>query len=162
MEIPVSSVLPSHAQKPGVRNHGACVAIHHLEPQLPLSEHASFQGLLSFEEFMATEIPLASPYANALLWTTGFQFRMLRACGMHTIQLGVGLHLNGSALQTLVDFQHFGPPPIRQQLATAWEAFRSWKLGHGIQCSQPQFRPFMLVSNTEDMCVFKTKVASQN
>lgn len=114
---------------------------------------------LNFEMFMDEEIKMADPHLNSLLWCHGFHFLMLRPCSMHAIHLGVGLDLNGSTLRTLLDHGVYGPPPLRQQLATAWARFREWRYVHGIACSQPQFRPYMLVSSPDDMCLLRTKVS---
>lgn len=116
------------------------------------------QGLLCFQEFLDSELDLSSPHHNAILWTAGFDWSMLRGCSMHTVQLGCGLDTNGSVLRTLIDFGKYGPPPLSNQMSVAWGHFKDWRRANKVQCSQPAFKAWMLVSNSDDMCLLKSKV----
>ena len=81
---------------------------------------------------------------------------------MHTCQLGIGLHLNGSVLRELLDADIFPGASASERFTKAFAHFRQWTRQHGISCSQSCFKPYMLVSKSgEEFCYFQTKDAWQ-
>ena len=110
-------------------------------------------------QFLSEQLPEDRSW-NPILYTMGFNFRMVRICSMHTCQLGIGLHLNGSALRELLDASVFPGANASERFAKAFSHFRQWTRQHGISCSQSCFKPYMLISKSgEEFCYLQTKDA---
>ena len=109
------------------------------------------------QRFLSEQLPEDRNW-NPILYTIGFNFRRIRICSMHTCQLGIGLHLNGSAFHELMAAGVFKGDTATERYKHAYSLFRQWCRQHKISCSQSCFKPWMLVTGKgEDFCFFQTK-----
>ena len=108
-------------------------------------------------QFFNQQVDVASPFACSLLATPGFHHRQIRWCSMHCVNLGVALDANGSALKTLIDANFYGEGTLSDVFCAAWRSFKRWKQQHRLSCSQPAFKPWMLITTADDFCLLKTK-----
>ena len=97
-----------------------------------------------------------------LIFVKGFHYSMIRWCSMHSIQLGVGLFLNGGCWHELVKVQHFEGNSVADRFREAYRKFKIFCKTHKIECSQPCFKPWMYVSSGEESCTFRSKVPLSN
>ena len=101
---------------------------------------------------------------NSLVYVAGFHYRMLRMDSMHTINLGCGLFANGGAMYEMLKVNHFGAGDKAAVFRTAFRCFKAFTKAQGIECSQPVFKPWFLVSRGqgEEFCYFASKVPRKN
>ena len=109
----------------------------------------------SHREFLLEE--LGSPI-NMLIFTAKFHYQMIKFDSMHTVNLGCGLHANGSAWFELLKLSWFGQGDRGQLFRNAFRSFKNFTRSHQIPTSQPVFKPWMLVMSGEEYCFFATKV----
>ena len=77
---------------------------------------------------------------------------------MHICNLGIGLCANGGCFHELLEHDVFEGESLTERFKTAYGQFRTWCATHSVSCSQPPFKPYMLVtSKGEDYCFFQTK-----
>ena len=110
--------------------------------------------LRSHAQFLAEEIgePL-----NCLIYVAGFNMNMIRFDTMHTVNLGCGLFSNGSGFYELMKLGWFAGSSKPEKFIDAYRKFRSFTRKHKIDCSQPQFKPWMLVNGVEEYCFLASK-----
>ena len=97
-----------------------------------------------------------------LMYIRKFNFRMLRWCSMHSIQLGCGLFLNGGCWYELQKVGWFPGTTAHEQCRSAYRSFKSWLKTNKVECTQPAFKPWMFVCNAEESCSLRSKVVLQN
>ena len=117
--------------------------------------NASWKSTLrSHAQFLAEEVgePL-----NSLIYVAGFNVHMIKFDTMHTVNLGCGLFSNGSGLHELLKLGWFGGGNKASKLSTAYTRFRAFTGRYRIECSQPQFKPWMLVNGVEEYCFLASK-----
>ena len=100
---------------------------------------------------------------NLLVYVAKFDCDMIKFDSMHTVQLGCGLHANGSALFELFKVEWFGSGTRDKNIlfTAAYKNFKSFLRLHEVACSQPAFKPWMLVSSGTEYCFFASKVQLQ-
>ena len=106
-------------------------------------------------EFLLEE--LGSPL-NMLVYTARFHYAMIKFDSMHTVNLGCGLHANGSAWFELLKVNWFGQGDRHLLFRNAFRNFKHFTKSHRIETSQPVFKPWMLVTTGDEYCFFTTKV----
>ena len=94
---------------------------------------------------------------NSLIYVAKLDYRMIKFDSMHSINLGCGLHANGSAWHELLKISWFGVGEKPFIFRSAYARFRAFLRQHKIQSSQPVFKPWMLVTTGEEYCFFATK-----
>ena len=118
-------------------------------------EHASWKSTMrSHAQFLAEEV--GEP-VNFLIYVAGFNVHMIRFDPMHTVNLGCGLFSNGSGFYELLKLGWFGAGSKADKFSEAYTRFRSFTRRHKIECSQPQFKPWMLVNGVEEYCFLASK-----
>ena len=110
--------------------------------------------LRTHARFLAEEI--GEPI-NSLIYVAGFHMDMIRFDMMHTVNLGCGLFSNGSTIYELLKLGWFGGGNKDCKFSEAYKRFRSFTGKHQIECSQPQFKPWMLVNGGEEYCFLASK-----
>ena len=115
--------------------------------------------LRSHAEFLAEEV--GEP-TNSLIYVAGFHCRMIRFDSMHTVNLGVALFSNGSGLHELLKAGWFAGGNKAAKFAGAYKKFRAFTRKNNIECSQPQFKPWMLVNGVEEYCFLAAKATCMN
>ena len=93
-----------------------------------------------------------------LIYVAGFHYAMIRWCSMHSVQLGVGLFCNGGCFYELMKMGWFSGNTPAERYRSAFRKFKSFINSHGVECSQPTFKPWMYVSSGEESCTFRSKV----
>ena len=124
--------------------------------------HPAWKATLrSHEEILRDE--LGDPL-NLLVYVAKFDCDMIKFDSMHTVQLGCGLHANGSALFELFKVEWFGSAVQDKNtlFSAAYKNFKSFLRLHDIACSQPAFKPWMLVVSGTEYCYFASKVQWPN
>ena len=117
--------------------------------------NASWKSTMrSHAQFLAEEV--GDPI-NSRIYVAGFNIKMIRFDMMHTVNLGCGLFSNGSGLYELLKLGWFGPGSKAIKLSEAYTKFRSFTGRHKIECSQPAFKPWMLVNGVEEYCFLASK-----
>ena len=101
---------------------------------------------------------LGEPY-NGLIYVKGFHYSMIRFDSMHSVNLGTGLFTNGGAFFELFKLNWFRGDDQAAQWRAAYTSFKAFLEKHKIQCSQPQFRAWMLVRRGEEYCYFASKAS---
>ena len=96
---------------------------------------------------------------NSLVYSIGFDYRMVQWCGMHVVHLGIGLHANGGGMHELLQHHHFQGATEHARFASAFASFKLWCRTNGVECSQSAFKPWMLVTKGEEFCYLQTKAA---
>ena len=119
------------------------------------SKYASWkQTIRSHREFLLEEI--GEPF-NGLIFVKGFEYSMLRFDMMHTVNLGCGLFANGGAFYELFKIHWFPGADKHAQWRAAYASFREFTRMYKVQCSQPVFKPWMLITRGEEYAWFSTK-----
>ena len=138
-----------------------CCKASRVDPAYPYTDFTKNAAWLStirtHREFLLEE--LGEPN-NGLIYVKGFHYVMLKFDSMHTVNLGTGLFTNGSALFELFKLNWFPGPDKAAQWRAAYVSFKTFLAKHKIQCSQPQFRSWMLVLRGEEYCYFSSKAFS--
>ena len=109
----------------------------------------------SHQEFLMEEIGYP---INALIYTAKFHYTMIKYDSMHSVNLGCGLHANGSAFHELLKIRWWAQGERAVQFRSAFRSFREFVKRHHVESSQPVFKPWMLVTGGEEYCYFATKV----
>ena len=126
--------------------------------QYPYSDFRPNAGWIQTErsqrEFLLTM--LGEPM-NRLVYVAGFHHRLVKFDTMHAASLGVGQFTNGSALKQLLDIKHFSGADTTAMFREAYRSFKAFLADHKLQCSQPLFRPWMLILSGEDYGLFASK-----
>ena len=135
-----------------------CCRASRVDPSVAYTDFGKFaswkQTIRSHREFLLEE--LGEPF-NGLIYVKDFHFSMIRWDPMHTVNLGCGLFANGGAFHELFKVDWFlGPDKIAQWRA-AYTAFRAFCRTHKVECSQPVFKPWMLITCGEEYCWFASK-----
>ena len=98
--------------------------------------------------------------ACSLIYIKGFHYGLIKWCAMHSVQLGVGLFLNGGCFYELLKINWFPGDNVACRFRSAYEKFKLFLRSNNIyDCSQPCFKPWMLVSNSEESCTLRSKVS---
>ena len=106
--------------------------------------------------FIEDQLPNDRP-CNALCYAFGFDYKCIRFCSMHVTNLGIGLCANGGALHELLEHNVFDGDTPTDKFRSAYVRFKSWCSANRVACSQPCFKPYMLVTKGEEYCYFQTK-----
>ena len=121
------------------------------------SAHPAWEATTrSHQQFLLEE--MGTP-VNMLVYTAKFHYTMIKYDSMHSINLGCGLHANGSTIYELLKLRWWGPGDRSTVFRSAYRSFRDFLKVHKIQSSQPVFKPWMLVTSGEEYCFFASKVA---
>ena len=112
----------------------------------------------SHQEFLLQQLPQTRAF-NSLVYSIGFDYRMVQWCGMHVVHLGIGLHANGGGMHELLQHHHFQGATEHARFASAFASFKLWCRTNGVECSQSAFKPWMLVTKGEEFCYLQTKAA---
>ena len=109
------------------------------------------------EQFLMEQLPIERA-CNPLCYAFGFDYRCIRICSMHCVNLGIALHANGGAMHELLEHNVFEGQSVTEKFRDAFNRFKAWCSENGISCSQSCFKPYMLVtSKGEEYCYFQTK-----
>ena len=111
------------------------------------------------EQFLRQQ--LGSP-VNSIVYIARFHYSMIRFDCMHCVQLGIGLFANGGCFHELLKIQEWWPGPDQaSRFRMAYASFKQFlKESNQWECSQPCFKPYMLVSKSGDeFCYFAAKVS---
>ena len=125
-------------------------------PFTDFRQNASWQGTFrTHRQFLLEE--LGEP-TNMLVYTAKFHFTVIKWDTMHSVNLGAGLHANGGAWFELLKIKWFGEGDKNLVFRSAFRLFKRFLARNKIQCSQPVFKPWMLVTSGEEYCFFTSKV----
>ena len=108
------------------------------------------------EAFLYDQLP-ADRLCNPIFYTIRFDYRCIRWCSMHAVNLGIGLHANGGAFHELLAGGYFPGETEAIRFAKAFKEFREWCKANGVSCSQSAFKPYMLVTKGDEYCYFQSK-----
>ena len=106
------------------------------------------------QQFLLEEI--GEP-VNSLIFVAQFHYSMIKFDSMHSVNLGCGLHANGSSLYELLKISWFGVGERPVLFRSAYSRFRNFIRQHNIMSSQPVFKTWMLVTSGEEYCFFASK-----
>ena len=131
------------------------------DPAVPFCDfrrNASWKGTIrSHQQFLLEEV--GEPI-NSLLFVARFDYTMIKYDAMHSVNLGCGLHANGGAFYELMKVFWWGRVDQGSVFRNAYRSFKDFLRRFNIQCSQPQFKTWMLVSKGDDYCFFASKASS--
>ncbi|CAJ1442588.1 unnamed protein product [Effrenium voratum] len=108
-------------------------------------------------QFLVREIGnTASPCP--LILCKGFHPALLMICSMHVLNLGLAYDCNGAAMMALINCSYFGATDLslEERFANAYDDFRNFLRSEKISCSQPPFRPSMVMKK-DGQCAFTCK-----
>ena len=116
------------------------------------------QTIRTHREFLLEE--LGEPF-NGLAFVKEFHYSMIRFDSMHTVNLGCGLFTNGGAFFELFKLNWFPGEDEPAQWRAAHASFRTFTRLHKVECSQPVFKPWMLITRGEEYCWFASKASDR-
>ena len=108
------------------------------------------------DAFIRDQLP-ADRLCNPILYAIGFDYRSIRWCSMHAVNLGIGLHANGGCFHELLAQGYFPGETETIRFSNAFREFRTWCRSNQISCSQSMFKPYMFVTKGDEYCYFQTK-----
>ena len=100
---------------------------------------------------------IMGPSGCGLIFVKQFHYSMIRWCSMHSVELGVGLFLNGGCFYELMKVDHWEGDTLAAKYRAAYKSFKEFIKANQIECSQPLFKPWMYVSTGEESCTFRSK-----
>ncbi|CAE7720352.1 ppk25, partial [Symbiodinium sp. CCMP2456] len=115
----------------------------------------------SHQQFIAQQLPDSRP-CNALLYTIGFDFKFIKWCSMHCVQLGIGLHANGGSIHELLQHGYLAGQNESERFNDAFLKFKAFCKANAIETSQSAFKPYMLITKGEEFCFLQTKAMGPN
>eukprot|EP00439_Symbiodinium_sp_Y106_P030684 s922_g3.t1 len=111
----------------------------------------------SHRDFMLTM--LGEPL-NSLVYVAGFHFRLIKFDTMHCTNLGIGQFTNGGAFKELLKINFWPGSDNTAKFREGYKSFKAFLAAQHLSCSQPLFKPFMLVLTGEDYGLFASKVST--
>ena len=155
-----------HASTWRLAHHYTCNNICHIckasrcDPEVPFTDFrkqpAWKNTVRSHQQFLAQE--MGEPW-NMLAYVAGFHYRMLKFDVMHTVHLGIGACCNGGCFFELLKLQWFPGSDKHAIFRAAYKDFKAFCRKVKVVCSQPVFKPWMLLSSTDEYCIFAAKAA---
>ena len=79
-------------------------------------------------QFLTEQLPVDRA-CNPLCFTIGFDYRCIRICSMHCVNLGIGLFANGGAMHELLDHNVFQGEAVTEKFSGCFRAVQSLVLG---------------------------------
>ena len=147
-------------------NHWACNDLCHcckasktnrLYPYIDFTRQPKWlSSIRTHAEFLAEQL---NEPINSLIYTARFDYRFIRFCSVHTIQLGIAQFCHGGCFFELFKVGWFPGDDKASKMRHAFIRFKEFIRKHKIECSQPPFKSYMYVTSGEEYCYFGSKAS---
>ena len=147
-------------------NHWACNDLCHcckasktnrLYPYIDFTRQPQWlSSIRTHAEFLAEQL---NEPINSLIYTARFDYRFIRFCSVHTIQLGIAQFCHGGCFFELFKVGWFPGDDKASKMRHAFIRFKEFSRKHKIECSQPPFKSYMYVTSGEEYCYFGSKAS---